>query len=265
MPAVDAPLPTFLVIGAPRSGTTTLWRALAAHPDVFVAPEKELRFFREPLTAAAVADYRRHFAGWRGERAIGEVSPVYLYSDEVLHRMHELLPGARLVAILREPVARAYSDYWQRCGDGREQRSFAEVVAAGDSIYLRRSRYLEPLRRVCDRYPRDALCVELFEDLQRVPQEVMGRVYEHLGVDAAFAPAEAGRSANPHVRFRSQRVRALSRRLPRPLRTVVGRANSSRAPYPPLDADLERDLRAQFEPERTRLAAWLGCDLSAWG
>ena len=66
------------------------------------------------------------------------------------------------------------------------------------------------------------------------------------------------------MRFRSQRVRALSQRLPGPLRTVVGRANSSRAPYPPLDDALARELRDRFAPERAKLARWLDRDLSAW-
>ncbi len=264
MPAADAPLPTFLVIGAPRSGTTSLWRALGAHPDVFVAPAKELRFFAEPLTPESVDGYRAHFAGWQGERAIGEASPVYLYFEDRLQRMHELLPDARLVVVLREPVARAYSDYWQRRGDGREERSFADVMAEGGAIYLHRSRYLRPLRQVCEVYPRAALHVELFEDLQREPEAVLARVYTHVGVDADFRPSATDRQANLHVRFRSQRVRALSQRLPGPLRTVVGRANSSRAPYPPLDDALARELRDRFAPERARLEAWLGRDLTAW-
>jgi hypothetical protein len=264
VPAADAPLPTFLVIGAPRSGTTSLWRALRAHPDVFMAPAKELRFFSEPLTPESVDGYRAHFAGWAGERAIGEASPVYLYSETRLQRMHDLLPDARLVAILREPVARAYSDYWQRRGDGREDRAFPDVIAEGGSIYVRRSRYLRHLRGVCEVYPRAALHVELFEDLQQEPQAVLARVYGHVGVDPAFVPPDADRQANVNVRFRSQRVRAISRRLPGPLRTVVGRANSSRAEYPPLDEGLARDLRAGFAKERARLGAWLGRDLSEW-
>jgi len=264
VPAAAAPLPTFLVIGAPRSGTTSLWRALGAHPDVFMAPDKELRFFREPLTPDAIDGYRAHFAGAQGERAIGEASPVYLYLDDRLSRMHDLLPDARLVAILREPVARAYSDYWQRRGDGREDQPFADVMAGGGSIYLRRSRYLRHLRRVTEVYPRAALHVELFEDWQREPQAVLARVYRHIGVPDDFVPSDADRQANLHVRFRSQRVRALSQRLPGPLRTAVGRANSSRVRYPPLDDDLARELRSRFAKERARLEGWLDRDLSAW-
>lgn len=257
-------MPTFVVVGAARSGTTSLWHILSGHPDVFMAPEKEPRFFLDADAPESLDRYRASFRDWRGEHAVGEVSPVYMYSPAAMQRMFDVLPSARLVAILRDPVDRAYSDYWQRRGDGRERRPFAEVVAGGGSIYLRRSRYLEHLRRVCEIYPRESLRVELFEDLCHRPVEVCRDVYRHIGVAPDYVPRDLGRRANPYVRFRSQRVRALSRRLPGIVRKLVGRLNSSRSPYPPLDAELRRRLQDGFRAENAGLAEWLGRDLGAW-
>jgi Sulfotransferase family len=258
------PLPTFLVIGAPRSGTTGLWRSLRQHPDVFMAPAKELRFFLGPISPPAIERYRENFGDWRGERAVGEATPVYMYSEDALERMAELVPEARLLVILRDPVDRAYSDYWQRRADGREDRTFAEVVAAGGAIYVRRSRYVTALERVCAHFPREALHVLLFEDLCRAPGEVFGSICQHLGVSTEFVPTEPGAPANSFVHFRSQRVRAVARRLPGLAGRVLGRLNSGRRPYPPLASDLRRVLRRQLESDNERLASWLGRELTPW-
>lgn len=258
------PLPTFLVIGAPRSGTTSLWRSLRQHPDVFMAPAKELRFFLDPITPEGVERYRASFRDWRGESAVGEATPVYMYSDDALERMAGLVPEARLLVVIRDPVDRAYSDFWQRRADGREDRSFAEVVAAGGSIYVRRSRYVTALERVCAHFPREALRVLLFEELCDAPGDVYRGICEHLRVATSFVPTELGAPANSYVHFRSQRVRALARRLPGPAGRALGRLNSRRRRYPPLEPDLRGVLQRELRADNERLATWLGRDLTPW-
>lgn len=275
------PLPSFVVVGAPRSGTTSLWHYLRVHPDVFMAPKKELQFFTSATMPGGIEGYRANFKGWRGEQAVGEASPQYMYSGEAMQRMASALPDARLLVLLRNPVDRAYSEYWRRKSNGRETRSFGNVVASGHSNgretrsfgdvvasghanYMERSRYLPFLERVSELYPREALRVELFEELTHRPRDVYRSVCEHLGISTEFAPPGLGERTNSFVRFRSLRFRKFHRRLPGHLRKIVGRLNATKDTYPEMDHSLRGELLAEFREDNARLAAWLGRDLAIW-
>jgi hypothetical protein len=174
-------LPNFVIIGAQKSGTTSLYAYLRAHPDVFLAPGKEIHYFDSHLDEG-LDWYKAKFAGATTERTIGEATPNYMYFGEGLNRMAEVIPEARLVAILRNPVDRAYSHYWHERVRGREKLEFADAIAAeparlatGDPqaiqchSYVDRGRYLPQLQRVCELYPREAILVILFDDLCAAP------------------------------------------------------------------------------------------------
>src|SRR5262249_24463510 len=138
--------PTFMVIGAGRSGTTSLHEYLAQHPQVFVCAEKSPNHFvsSDPLPtwegpqlrAMArqwVSDpeaYAALFAAAGAAKALGDVSRVYLQSVNAPGRIRARYPDVKIVAILRDPVERAYAHYMGRCRDGLESRStFEDVVA----------------------------------------------------------------------------------------------------------------------------------------
>src|SRR5437762_6880111 len=122
-------LPNFLILGAAKSGTTSLYHVLKQHPQVFVTEKKELHFFvKEHWYRRGMRCYARHFAPARAEhRAVGEATPVYLCHPAAPHRIREHLPEARLIAIVRDPVQRAHSHYWQERRRLNEHRSFDEV------------------------------------------------------------------------------------------------------------------------------------------
>jgi hypothetical protein len=138
------------------------------------------------------------------------------------------------------------------------------VLATGGSVYVKRGRYLQYLEQVCELYPRDALRVELFEELVSSPRRVYGAICEHLGVDTDFVPPELGKQTNSFVRFRSLRFRRFHRRLPGRLRKIVGRLNATKDEYPEMDAAHRAELQDSFRDDNARLAAWLGRDLSVW-
>src|SRR5689334_25080325 len=103
-------LPNFVVIGAPKAGTTALSRYLGDHRDGFVAAQKEVHYFdRDHLFSRGVEWYEAQFEGAGGVRAVGDATPGYMYSREAIDRMAALLPDVRLIATLRNPVDRAYS------------------------------------------------------------------------------------------------------------------------------------------------------------
>ncbi|MGH9383138.1 MAG: sulfotransferase family protein [Vicinamibacterales bacterium] len=294
-------LPNFLVIGAGRSGTTSLHNYLAQHPDVFVCQEKSPNFFvsHEPQppwegpTLQAMArqwvsdahEYEGLFKDARSCSAIGEVSPVYLQALSAPERIKAMCPEVRLVAILREPVSRAYAHYMGRRRDGLERRAdFAEVVREElsrplpDDVafgnYLGCSRYHHFLRGYFDRFERERIRVYLFDDLQANPSHLVADLFAFLGVDQTFTPdmtrrfGQTGLPANPVARFlwtHSVKARTTLRPwLPRSIRDSAAPLFISRLSRPALDAGLRKRLSAVFSDEIDRLQQLLRRDLSHW-
>lgn len=203
------PLPDFLVIGAQKSGTSALFDYICQHPGVRRPRRKELHYF-DFHAADGPAWYRAQFPAhpavgrprkWR----TGEASPFYLCHPQVPARAAALVPDVPLIAILRDPVTRAYSHYQQQRAWGNETLDFSGALAAEEDrtaagwerlaagaadrdvtterfSYLGRGRYAEQLQRWLRHYPRRSLLVLRAEDLSARPAEVMARVLTHLGL-----------------------------------------------------------------------------------
>ncbi|ROO61666.1 sulfotransferase domain-containing protein [Micromonospora sp. Llam0] len=202
-------LPDFLIIGGQRCGTTSLHHYLAAHPQVRPATGKELQYF-SIHHGRGERWYRAHFpARPAGVRSF-EASPYYLFHPSVPGRVAAGLPQARCIALLRDPVERAYSHYLHTRSYGAEPLPFAEAVAAeerrlADALrdgpdspaahtalrnhsYLARGRYAEQLRRWYAVLPADRLLVLRSEDMYVDPAGVYDRVLRFLDLDP-FTPA----------------------------------------------------------------------------
>lgn len=265
-----APLPNFVVIGAMRSGSTSLYKYLQDHPQVFM-PRKEIHFF-DRRWDRGVEWYLTRFEDYSGEPAVGEATPTYLAEPLALDRMASIIPKARLIAILRDPADRAYSHYWMERIRAREHRSFDQAVDdeirgySDRSDYLVRGRYLPQLEDVSRRFDRDQLRVVLLDDLRDNPAETYAAVCRFLDVDDAFIPARLGDRVNRFVAFRSMRVRGLRRSLPKSFRIgrIVGKLNAVEGSYPPMAEETRAELRQWFDADNAALAEWLGRDLSAW-
>jgi hypothetical protein len=273
-------LPNFFIIGAMRSGTTSLFSALEAHPEVFVAPGKELRFF-DLRYERGIDWYQERFRGSDGRVAIGEASQTYMYDPIALERMAAHLPKARLIAILRDPVERAYSHYWLNRSRGREPLSFQEALEAEPErlerpsvtdrfyfSYTDRGRYLVQLDRVCSLYDRSDLHVMLFDDLRDRPVEAFEGVCRFLGVDERAHGPALGTPVNAYQGFRSLRLRALTKQAKRRgwgnATRVMGALNRRRDSYPSMPPDVRGHLGEVFREGNLALAKWLARDLSAW-
>ncbi len=274
--AVTGRLPNFLIIGAMRSGTTSLAHYLAGHPDVFFSRPKELHFF-DSHYQRGVEWYRAQFAGAGSKRAVGEATPNYLHHAQSIARMAEVVREARLLVVLRDPVDRAYSHYWHNRARGKEPLSFEAALATedrrleGDDLdrawysYLDRGRYLGQLRRVCEFFPRRALHVLLFEDLRDRPESTYRAACRFLSLDDEPVPASVGIPYNRFVQFRSPTLRRLGKRLPDLARRALGRINMVQATqYPPMEAATRARLAGLFREDNARLADFLGRDLSVW-
>lgn len=229
--AADARLPTFYVIGAAKSGTTSLIDLLRPHPQVFVPLVKEPMFFsHDENWERGVGWYlATHFAGADGRHARGEGTPHYLvHGEKVAARMAEVHRDRppRLVVIFRDPVARAYSWYWNMVMEGLEPLSFEEALEAepqrlrehaahlertGEMTYgyLAGSRYATLLAPFLARFEREQFLFLLQGDLRDDPAGTLGRLQRFLGLDE-LAPQEA-LASNPAAMPRSRRVHRLVR------------------------------------------------------
>lgn len=277
------PLPNLVIAGAQRAGTTTLHHLLASHPQVFFPQRpQEIHFFDHDAAYARGLDaYRRLFRGWRGERWVGQTSPLYLFEPAVPARLHAALPEARIVVILRDPVARAYSHYWLEVRYGWESESFERALelerarlargfaARRHHSYVARGRYAEQLARYLELYPRERLLVLLQEDLKRDGEAFVERCARFLELDAPGFAAPGGRVAH-HNAARLPRRPAIQR-WARPLRErfprfgyAVDRINLVERPYPPLAAATRERLIDLFLPEAKALEALVGVDLGVW-
>lgn len=269
-------LPDFLIIGAMRSGTSSLAHYLTGHPDVFMAKPKELHFFN----AAGQYDkglnwYRAQFQGAGERRAAGEATPTYMRDPVAIERIAQAMPTARLIAILRSPVDRAYSHYLMNRAKNQEPLSFERAleaerdeIAAGSSRthapYFSTGLYLEQLERVAAGLPDAPLLVLLMDDLSADPAGTFSRVLGFLEVADIPVPS-VGRHVNRYVEFRSLRVRRIARRIPKPLQRVVGRLNTRAAgSYPPMTPEVRAALHERYAEANAALAERLGRDLSMW-
>jgi hypothetical protein len=210
--ATEGPLPDFVVIGTQKGGTSFFYRLLTEHPLVRGAAAKELHFFDNKF-AEGVGWYRRCFSEGEhvdGHRTItGEASPSYLFDQQVPERIARIVPDARLIALLRNPVDRAYSHYQMEVRRGKEGRSFKEateeemisVEGQGNTVdvphaYLRRGLYAEQLERFSFFADRARLLVIKSENLFTRRLEVLERVWRFLRLppfESTLAPP-AGRA-----------------------------------------------------------------------
>jgi hypothetical protein len=203
-------LPNFLVLGAPRCGTTSLYHYLKQHPQVYMSPVKEPHFFSsfnaEPSAAnghratqsATLEEYATLFDGVTNEIAIGEASTHYLASKRAPANIQQYIPHVKLVAILRDPAERAYSAFLKNAREGHEPaRTIEQAIreekngmryGARFGNYLNTGLYFAKLQPYLQRFKREQLLILLFDDLKVKPRLLMRDLYQFLGVDDSFTP-----------------------------------------------------------------------------
>jgi len=294
------PLPTFIVLGVAKAGTTSVYSYAKQHPGIHMSPTKETNYFAlygEPSTFKGPgdatltnttsihlrSDYEAQFAGAPQGAVTGEASPRYMYRPEVPSRIHNDIPDARLIIGLRHPVDRAYATWaWSRMS-AREPHSFEDAILLdkerfdagwGWGSYVRGSRYADQLERYYRLFDREQIHVYLFEDFAKDPATEMQRIFGHIGADPTFVPdvskAHYGSGIIPNPLLRklwesSFRARARLRPLwPPRMRRAAFRFMTRSARKPALDPELRRRLTADFRDDINRTANIVGQDLDHW-
>lgn len=254
-------MPSFLIIGAPRCGTTVLYEGLKRHPEVYMSPVKEPLFFCSG-GMDQLEDYRELFAGATTETMIGEASTLYLYSPEAPARIARCLPGVKLVAILRNPVDRAYSHFLQHVrARYHEHMSFVSALEA-EGRWMQEGRsplfyyrdvgfYGRQLDRYLSVFDQSQMRVWLYEDIQTDLAEVFRAVFEFLGVDDTF-PVDTSVRYNPSGVPKNRRLHKLvmgpsivktllKRILPEELqRLLILRVHSLNLTKPPVSEEIKK-------------------------
>jgi len=288
------PMPNFFIIGAPKAGTSSLYEYVAQHPDVYMSPVKEPAYFKPRADVAesdgdgapagtGLDEYLALFDGATSEHVIGEATASYLQSVPAAERLSDAAPGARLVAVLRNPVDRAYSGYSMRVQQGSEDLTFVEAIdvelGRRPASPARRVGYLGPgwygrhLSAYLARYPREQVRVYLYEDL-RAPHDLLHDVFTFLDVDPAFHPTLEHHNVTRYP-VKSTTVAAAVRRVPgkalarrfvpastwASAKRALRRRNSVRPEFPP---DLRRELIELYRDDIALTEELVGRDLSAW-
>lgn len=250
--------PDFVIIGGTKCATSAFYENLVQHPHVHKARRKEVHYFDTKFQQGTWW-YRANFPsrparwwthGLRGQPwQTGEATPYYLFHPHAPRRLREKLPDAKLVALLREPVARAYSHYQHMLRDGRETLSFEDAIAqeaerlegerekmlADESYraprfrifsYKARGLYVDQLEAWAKHFPRERLLVLQTEAYQREPQKVMARTLEFLGLEKWDGFVHEQHNVGGYKESIGEKVRD--------------------------------ELRAYFKPHNERLWKWLG-------
>lgn len=222
------PLPTFIIGGERRCGTTSLYYWIKDHPEVYLYPAPDMTYFieeeitgtrtwRDGETDAArwerthdIETYASLFRPAAQHRGIGQKDADLLYWQPAHPRLARFLPECKFIITLRDPVTRARSQYWNEVGKGRENLSFEEAIEAEEErcrtsayarnhlAYLRRGYYEESLKSFFRYVPPNRVFITTQEECQLRPREVLREIFRFLGVSPDHQGEAAGKVYNPN-------------------------------------------------------------------
>jgi hypothetical protein len=211
--------PNFFAVGPPKAGTTSLYAHLKGHPEVFLPDVKEPNFF-STRPCISLRDYQQLYQGAAGFPAIGDMTPYYLWDENTPRNIHAVSPGAKIIIVLRDPVARAYSHFlmYRRTGVDSEpsfEKALRRCENRDDELWEFSHEYVElglyhlPVQRYLDVFGPDHVLIVLFDDLADNPKEFFAQIACHLRIDPA--PLEGERVGEARNAFRTPRFQGLYR------------------------------------------------------
>lgn len=290
-------MPNFLIVGAAKSGTTSLYYYLRQHPDIFMPEWKELSLFIGdsfgPLHRVKKPYYyQKAFSKVQNQTAVGEASTAYLFDETAPKIIKKQLGTIRIIIILRDPVAMSYSLYnHQLRKEGETIESFEEALEQeeirrtdvefrkrcygwhANYYYYQRALYYKQVKRYIDTFGRDNVRVILFEELASKTLNVVKEIFAFLGVDNTFVPEikvhnpAGGILKIPRFwtdtglflkTFQFVFSKNLIKKIPHLVRNV------GRMPPQPINPITAKKLRKRFYEDICQLEQLIGKDLSTW-
>ena len=295
-------MPNFLIVGAAKAGTTSLHAYLKQHPQIYMSPVKETNFFAfegekldflggiNPSYLAGfktnLEDYRSQFRRVKNEIAIGEACPSYLYLPKAVERIKHYIPDVKIIVILRDPVARAYSHFLHHLRDRlTADPDFYRAIKAEpqrmaknwwwDYHYIQVGLYYKQLTRYFDNFNREQIKVYLYEDLKTDSRSLLRDLFKFLDVDSQFKPDRSikynatGIPQNKTLDsliYKSNPIKTvyhlLPKRLREPITAEISKRNSLQKPF--LPAETRKHLLELYRHDITKLQQLIQRDLSHW-
>lgn len=288
-------LPDFIGLGAQKTGTTSLFNYLQGHPDICLASGKETNFFyKDALYSKGLKYYEEKFFRHCSPGTVkGEISPNYLYHTCCIERLLTLPNPVKFIIMFRNPIDRAYSNYWMEIRRGKEKLSFAEAVEREPErikkgvrekntySYIHRGFYDEQVAAYMDAFPDAKFLFILSEDLKCDRQNTMETILRFLGVDA-FAIDQTTFSKEHHTSS-TARWRSLQYYIQHPhwsrkilkwiiphhnlrqkAKKIIYNKNIKKEVPPPLNESLRMDLIRLYRPHNEKLGKMINRDLSHW-
>jgi hypothetical protein len=289
-----------MLVGAPKAGTTSLYRYAAQHPAIAAHEQRECSYFFSD------DEYKQGFDACRNKYFPQQISPAAkllakhvftMYRPEAVARLKTHNPETHVFALLRDPIKRAYSSFWysrrrgwdpagsfEKAIDWETQRPDRDHdwLADRDRMHLRVGIYHPHIERLIETFGRERVHIFLTDDLARDAAALCRAIYEAVGVDPNFTP-DLTREHNPAAAARSQTVartvagvlksknpfkRTIRRFIPHTLarRTRHALLGLNEKPFtpPPMHDDTRRRLADYFAPHNAELSQLIGRDLSAW-
>jgi hypothetical protein len=264
--------PNLIIAGPTKTGTTSVFDWLSAHPDACPSNVKETDYFFDlVLRSNRTANFIEHglsryeglFSSYRGQTVVFEASPSYLTANIALAELPKLIPQPKIVFIFRDPAERLYSEYkFSRYTTGTFEGSFEDYcngeLVPGRGSQVAKGKIISRMNRWVDSFGEDQIFVYHFDDLTANPREFMKLLCDDLGIDPEFYSNYAFGVANPSVVRRSQDIykvassvsRLLPDRLIKVFRPLYHRLNESPVPKPSdSDAEILEGLRKTYENE----------------
>ena len=296
-------MPEFLTVGAMKSGTTALYQYLKQHPQIYMGPVRETRFFclenstpdfKGPGDARTIhkyvvtniEDYQNIFSKARPDQIVGERCNVYLCDPTAAERIYAHIPQVKIIVLLRNPVERAYSNYLNTVRNGREKaQTFSKALSLEEDRtsrnwdyfwrYQQTGFYYEQLKRYYERFSPQQIRIYLYKDWKENNLAILKDIFSFIGVDESFVPKPVSGNVSywPKSHF-------VNRFLQQPswqrsiLKTCMGRKRFKRwakekaqhnfISPPPLCPKIRSELTAAYREDIIALQGLISRDLSHW-
>ena len=298
-------LPTFIFIGTGKAGSTSLYYYLNEHPEIFMSPIKETNFFSyeggrpdfcgpgdlnslaHKTTITDIEEYRKNFQEVTTEKAVGEVSPSYLYVPQAADRIKKYLPEVKIIAILRNPVDRAYSNFQHRISLGVEPLTdFSQAIAdektriknnwAPTWHYIEQGFYYSQLKRYYDLFDRRQIKVYLFEDWLCDRLTLIQDIFKFIGVTETFTPniyTKYNLSGTPKSKLLNNFLNkqniaktVLKKVIPPQMRSQLAANLQSKnlQKLPQLSPEVKQELTQLYREDILKVQQLIDRDLSSW-
>jgi hypothetical protein len=278
--------PNFFIVGAPKAGTTTLYRYLERHPQVFMSSIKEPSYFAHTDILAQqlyykiepVSDWEEYlelFSTANGATAIGEASVSYLFYPDAAKKLHNAFPAARIVILLRDPVERAWSHYLMDYKLNLVTKSFDEIISGNRNSlyyqqYVKLGLYAKQVEMYLNLFGKEQVFIGLHDELKRDYDGLVKKVCSFLNVEPLtfnnghnYNAAEVPRNSFIRTVYASPSRRALAKKIAGPFTPTIKSLLFKKPVMKPEDHTVQL-LQRIYQPDLKHLEILTGMDLRSW-